>query len=84
MTCEHARVAPEVCDQTLGVKCLVCNALLAWCWQDDHVPESLWNRACENEPGEAIPCPDNRDNVCALCSELVTTHATPKDGGESL
>lgn len=67
--CKHTRVAPEVCDQTLGVKCLDCNALVAVCW-DTHVPESLWNRACENDP-EGKPCEQNRDDVCGICDEPI-------------
>lgn len=66
--CEHARVAPAVCDQTLGVKCLDCDDLLCWCWCDRHVPESLWNRAAPAWP-DAVPCAENRENVCALCGE---------------
>lgn len=71
MTYPHDRVKPEVCDQTLGVACLDCNELLAWCWSDKHLPESLWNRACQNDP-EAVPCEQSRDGVCAICGEPVS------------
>lgn len=67
--CRHARVTPEVCDQTIGVACLECGELLAWCWSEHHIPESLWNRACVNDD-EAVPCDQNRDDHCALCGEL--------------
>lgn len=68
--CKHEHVAPEVCDQALGVKCLDCNALLAWCWAENHVPEPLWNRACEND-SDAVPCEQNREDHCALCNEPI-------------
>jgi hypothetical protein len=71
--CQHARVVSEVCDQTLGVLCLDCGTILAVCWGDDHIPESLWNRACENDK-EANPCEQSRDDHCALCGE----HTEPK------
>lgn len=68
--CTHTRVAPAACDQTLAVVCLDCHLQLAVCWMDQHIPESLWNRACQNDP-EAVPCQQNRDDVCALCEEPV-------------
>jgi hypothetical protein len=68
--CQHARVRPEVCDQTLGVGCLDCKELLAWCWSEKHVPESLWNRACAND-AEAVPCEQSRDDRCAVCGEAI-------------
>jgi hypothetical protein len=37
---------------------------------DDHIPESLWNRACLNTP-EAKPCEQSRDDVCSLCEEKI-------------
>lgn len=70
MKCAHANVAPEVCDQTLGVICLDCNKLLAYCWAENHVPESLWNRACKNDP-ECVPCVNDRYDVCSLCAETI-------------
>ena len=70
--CQHARVTPEVCDQTLGVICLDCNTILAACWMDEHIPESLWNRACENDK-EANTCEQNRDDYCSLCGEYMDT-----------
>lgn len=66
--CAHARVTPAICDQTLGVRCLDCNELLAVCWADRHMPEPLWNRACEND-AEAVPCEKSRDDYCALCGQ---------------
>lgn len=66
--CPHNRLTSEVCDQTLGVACLDCKELLYWCWSDNHIPESIWNRACENDP-ECEPCECNRDDYCALCGE---------------
>jgi len=71
--CQHARVVSEVCDQTLGVLCLDCSTLLSYCWGDEHIPESLWNRACKFDEG-ANPCEQSRDDFCALCSE----HMEPK------
>lgn len=69
-TCPHEHVAPEVCDQTLGVICTACKTVLAVCWMDDHIPESLWNRACAQDP-QAKPCEQNRDNFCSLCGEPI-------------
>ena len=71
--CPHARLKPEAVDQTLGVVCLDCDALLHWCWMDNHIPETVWNRACKNEP-EAKPCAQNRADRCAICD-----HACPPD-----
>lgn len=68
--CMHTRVAPAPCDQTLAVVCLDCRLQLAACWGDEHIPESLWNRACLNIPSY-VPCPQNRDDVCAICAEPV-------------
>ncbi len=68
--CPHSRVAPEVVDQTIGVKCLDCGGLLATCWRDEHVPESLWNKACENSD-KAKRCEQDRDDVCAICAEIL-------------
>lgn len=68
MSCDHSQVCPEFCDQTLGVRCLDCNRLVAVCWGDEHVPESLWNRACEND-SEANSCEQSRDDYCAICEE---------------
>jgi hypothetical protein len=70
MICQHARIAPEICDQTIGVVCLDCNDRLAVCWMKDHVSESLWNRACQND-AEATPTQESRDNVCAICGENI-------------
>ena len=70
--CQHENVTPEVCDQTLGVLCLDCNTILAVCWMDEHIPESLWNRACENDK-EANTCEQNRDDYCSLCGEYMDT-----------
>ena len=68
--CLHVRLTSEVCDQTLGVACLDCKALLAWCWQDNHIPESLWNRAAAGDE-ELVPCEMDRDDHCALCGEAM-------------
>jgi hypothetical protein len=68
--CIHARVAPEPCDQTLGVLCLDCDTIVAVCWMDEHIPESLWNRACENDTG-GNPCEQSRDDVCAICEQQI-------------
>jgi hypothetical protein len=40
-TCKHGRVAPDAMDQTIGVYCLDCDLVLAYCWMDNHIPESL-------------------------------------------
>lgn len=68
--CAHARLTIEVCDQTLGLVCRECETLVAFCWMDDHIPESLWNRACTTDPN-GKPCEQNRDDVCALCGDSV-------------
>lgn len=72
--CPHERVVPEICDQTLGVSCLDCRSLVAVCWADTHIPESLWNRACVGQ-NSAHPCDQNRDDYCALCGVQCTAHA---------
>jgi hypothetical protein len=64
--CDHVHVVECVCDQTLGVACVDCNTLLAWCWSEDHVPESLWNRAVKADINAKV-CEHNRDDVCAIC-----------------
>jgi len=69
--CLHTSVKPEVCDQTLGVACTDCGELLHVCWQDDHIPESLWNRAAPAWPKDAVPAAQSRDNVCAICEEEI-------------
>jgi hypothetical protein len=68
--CPHARLRIEGMDQTLGLVCEDCGECMAYCWMDDHIPESLWNRACTNYPG-GNPCEQSRDNVCALCEEPI-------------
>ena len=70
--CPHEHLQFEVCDQTGGVGCNDCNTLLAYCWADNHIPESLWNRMCAQDP-EARPCEQSRDDVCALCDEPIET-----------
>jgi hypothetical protein len=67
MTCDHERLVPEVIDQTLGVKCLTCDAVIC-CWSDEHVSERMWNRACINSKN-SVRCVLNRTNVCFLCGE---------------
>jgi len=69
-TCPHEHLAFEVCDQTGGVACTDCQTLLAYCWADDHIPESLWNRLAAQDP-EAKPCEQSRDDVCGICGEPI-------------
>ncbi len=66
MKCKHESVVAEPCDQTMGVACDDCNEWLAYCWKENHVPESLWNRVAALDP-DCEPCEQNRDNVCAFC-----------------
>ena len=68
MDCKHESVKPTVVDQTLGVMCLRCDMLLAWCWMERHMSERLWNKACENDAG-AKRCENDREDVCALCGD---------------
>lgn len=68
--CGHSQVTPEPCDQTLGVLCLECSTIIAVCWGDEHIPESLWNRACENDKN-ANRSEQNRDVVCAICEQRI-------------
>lgn len=77
MSCQHEHLAIEGCDQTIGVACTDCLVLLAWCWMDHHVPESLWNRLCEQD-SSAIRCEQSRDDVCALCQEVMVRCAECK------
>lgn len=73
--CTHPEVLPVPADQTLGVQCWTCRELIAACWADEHIPESLWNRACAhpNDLG-AIPSEQNREDVCAICKEPIECH----------
>ena len=67
--CEHNRVVPEVMDQTIGVGCLDCDFALYVCWGAEHVPVSLWNRACA-APGFEDCAPVAEDHgQCAICGE---------------
>ena len=68
--CTHVRLGPDTVDQTLGVVCLDCDTLLAWCWMERHIPESLWNRVCVLD-ADCRPCEQNRDDVCAVCEEPI-------------
>ena len=68
--CLHQRLAVEPCDQTVGVLCHDCNTLLAYCWMDEHIPESLWNRLAAQVP-TLRACEQNRDDVCGICSENI-------------
>lgn len=70
--CSHINLTTTICDQTLGISCIDCNQLLAWCWNEHHIPESMWNRACQNDP-EAVSRETNRDDYCALCCEEIST-----------
>jgi len=63
--CEHLNAVAEVVDQTLGVTCPDCDYQAA-CWQDEHVPESIWNKACKNTEGFKLS-EQNRDDYCFLC-----------------
>ncbi len=69
--CTHDRLKPEVVDQTLGVGCLDCDTLLCWCRTENHVPESVWNRACKNDTTARL-CEQNRDDHCAICGHACT------------
>lgn len=75
MNCEHKRVKPDVYDQTLGVYCLDCNETLHVCWQTDHIPESLRNRACD-EDSECVRSELSRNNVCAICRQAMALATT--------
>lgn len=68
--CLHINADAEVVDQTLGVTCPDCEYQAA-CWMDEHVPESIWNKACKNTEG-CKPCEQNRDDVCFLCGTKFT------------
>lgn len=68
MTCTHKRLTSAALDQTMGVVCLDCGLILAYCWDTDHVPEALWNQAAQNDPNRT-PCELSRENVCAICQE---------------
>lgn len=68
LSCKHLWVKTVWLDQTLGVECMACGLTLAYCWADEHVPESLWNRACKTSP-TSKPCQENRDDVCAICEQ---------------
>ena len=70
--CPHEHLASEVLDQTGGVACNDCNTILAYCWDDHHVPESLWNRLAAQDT-QAIACEQSREDVCAICEEPITT-----------
>ncbi len=74
--CEHKHVRPEVCDQTLGVVCCDCSKLLGVCWGDEHFSESLWNRACLNDP-DCVKCKLNRDDFCGLCGAYISSQPEP-------
>jgi len=74
-TCEHVNIVAEPCDQTIGVACTDCNTLLAYCWGDVHIPESLWNRLATIDP-ETRRCDENRDDFCAVCHEPMPVAST--------
>ncbi len=69
-TCAHARLKTDILDQTLGVLCADCGTVLAYCWGDTHVPESMWNRAADQDPN-ARRCDQSRDDVCGVCQEAI-------------
>lgn len=68
--CDHGAVETIALDQTVGIRCLECGKHVAVCWYDEHIPQTLWNKACLNDPG-AIPCEDPKENFCALCDEKI-------------
>ncbi len=68
--CAAHELKIEVCDQTLGLACTECNDIVRVCWGDEHIPESMWNRACEND-ADGVPCAESRVDVCALCGESI-------------
>lgn len=68
--CAHKRLRSEVLDQTLGVVCTDCNLVLGYCWAGKHLPEELWNRACQNDL-EATPTAQSRPDVCAICEQKI-------------
>lgn len=77
--CEHKKMLPAVFDQTLGIICYDCGYELFWCWEDNHVPESVWNETCKqvferNDEDwlDVVPCEYNRPDTC-LCGELIPT-----------
>lgn len=74
-SCAHVHVVARVCDQTLGVACIDCKTLLAWCWAENHVPESLWNRVAATDP-DSNACDHDRDDVCAICGSSIPTKET--------
>jgi hypothetical protein len=82
--CAHAHVRPEPCDQTLGVKCVDCKRILAVCWAEEHIPESLWNRACTDKDPDAKRCEQNRPDHCAICEEHIENITTCAYCGEPL
>ena len=83
MECPHKNIVAEACDQTLGVACNDCNLLLAVCWQDQHIPETLWNRVCDADP-DCARCEQNRENFCALCEEEITAkEARPSEADKA-
>lgn len=68
--CKHESVSSIVLDQTLGVECNTCYHLLAYCWMDEHLPESLWNKACINDV-DCNVCDEDRDDYCVICRRQI-------------
>ena len=68
--CPHEHLEFLVLDQTGGVGCKDCMLILAHCWMDNHIPESLWNRLAAQDP-EANASEQSRDDVCAICEEPI-------------
>ena len=66
--CIHDNLRVEILDQSMGVVCADCGTVLAYCWDDEHISEQLWNQACADDP-EEVSCDENRPNYCALCGE---------------
>lgn len=75
--CAHKRLRSEVLDQTLGVICTDCNLVLGYCWAGTHLPEELWNRACQNDL-EATPTAQSRPDVCAICEQQIKAEEPPR------
>jgi len=70
VACVHEHLAFHVYDQTGGVACADCGERLAMCWDDQHIPESLWNRLAAQDK-QCERCKRSRDNVCAICEKRI-------------
>jgi hypothetical protein len=71
----HTRTSPP--KPAIRLVCTDCNHMIAYCWGDDnHIPETLWNRVCDSDP-DCTRCEQNRDNFCALCEEEIAPKEAP-------